>query len=425
MLFDYVKPVLIIFSIQLSGRWKMSEAVQDIKSMIQKWQFSRAAMAQKSSIIREILKDSSKPGVINFGGGLPAPELFPYELIRQCCDDVLKNDGAAALQYSITPGVPPIREAIAGRYKKQGVDVTLDDIHITGGSQQALDVIGRIFLEPGAVVLTETPTYLGALQAFSFYGTKYVSVATDKDGVIPEDVEDKVKKHNPRIIYLVSTFQNPTGITIAEERRPQLVEIARKYNVPIVDDSPYAEIRFTGKPVKSLRYYGREHVIELGTFSKLISPGLRIGWVVSNPYVQLIIERMKQAMDLHTNTFAQYVIADFIDKGHLDNHIELIKKEYGKKRNYMIKMLEKYFGDRVHWTTPEGGLFLWLKIPDHISATEMLPKAIQAKVAYVPGKFFYSAEQDDTTMRLNFCNATEENIEEGIKRLAGVVDSIS
>ena len=403
----------------------MSEITEDISNMIQKWQFAGAAVRQKSSIIREILKDSTKPGVINFGGGLPAPEYFPLDLIQQSCINVIQKSGSEALQYSITKGIPQIREMIAGRYKKQGVDVNVEDIQITAGSQQALDVIGRIFIEPGALVLTETPTYLGALQAFSFYGVKYAAVATDSDGVIPEDVEDKVKKHNPRLIYLVSTFQNPTGITISEKRRVQLVEIARKYNVPIIDDSPYAEIRFAGKPVKSLRYYGGDYVIELGTFSKLISPGLRIGWIVSNSTVSPIIERMKQAMDLHTNTFTQYVIADFAQQGHLETHIELIKREYLKKRDHMIKMLEKHFNNGVSWTTPEGGLFLWLKLPDHVSATAMLPEAIRAKVAYVPGKFFFSTEQDDSTMRLNFCNATEENIEEGIKRLAGVVSSVS
>lgn len=403
----------------------MSEVVDDIRSMIGKWQFSRAAVEQKSSIIREILKDASKPGVINFGGGLPAPDLFPLDQIQQSCINVLKDDGPAALQYSLTVGVQQLREVIIQRYKSQGVEIALDEIQITGGSQQALDVIGRVFLGPGAVVLTETPTYLGALQAFSFYGTKYVSVDTDRNGVIPEDVEAKVKKYNPNLIYLVSTFQNPTGITISEERRPQLAEIARKYNVPIVDDSPYAEIRFSGKPVKSLKYYGGDYVIELGTFSKLISPGLRIGWIVSNSYVQPIIERMKQALDLHTNTFAQYVIADFARRGHLEKHIELIKKEYGQKRDFMIEMLGKYFGDKAKWTSPEGGLFLWVKLADHISATELLPEAIRQKVAYVPGKFFYSAEQDDSTMRLNFCNAKKENIEEGIKRLAKVVESVN
>jgi len=403
----------------------MSEVIVDTMDLIKKWQYSRPALEQKSSIIRETLKDASKPGVINFGGGLPAPELFPLELIQQSCINVIKNNGANAMQYSLTAGVQELRVLIAERYRKQGVNVIPEDIQITGGSQQALDVIGRTFLEPGAIVLTETPTYLGALQAFTFYGTKYVPVATDNNGVIPDDVEAKIKKHNPRFIYLVSNFQNPTGITISEERRPQLVELARKYNVPIIDDNPYGDIRFSGKPVKSMRYYGGEYVIELGTFSKSISPGLRIAWILSNPVSQILFERMKQAIDLHTNTFAQYVIADFIAHGHLDTHLELIKREYGKRRDCMLKMLEKYFGNKIQWTTPEGGLFLWLKLPKNISTEKMLSRAIQAKVAYIPGRYFFSGEQDDSTMRLNFCNATEVNIEEGIKRLAGVVDSMS
>jgi len=401
----------------------MSDTMQCVEDMVKEWQFARAAVEQKSSIIREILKDSTKPGVINFGGGLPAPELFPIDKIQNACTAVLAKYGTAALQYSLTIGVDKIREVLAERYKRQDADVSIDEIQITGGAQQGLDIIGRIFIEPGAVILTETPTYLGALQAFSFYGVRYVSVDTDSDGAIPQDVEAKIKKHNPRFIYLVSTFQNPTGITISEQRRHQLVEIARKYNCPIIDDNPYEEIRFAGKPVSSLKALGKEYVIQLGTFSKLISPGLRIGWIASNRQVQSIIERMKQAMDLHTNTFAQYVVAEFARAGHLDTHIELIKREYGKKRDYMMGALKRHFGDDVSWTTPEGGLFLWVKLPDHVSSTALLPAAIKAGVAYVPGKFFFSERQDDSTMRLNFCNATEENIEEGIKRLANVVAS--
>jgi len=396
-----------------------------VENIMKEWQFSSIASEQKSSIIREILKASTKPGVVNFGGGLPAPDLFPLEKIKQACEKVIENNGTIALQYSVTAGVDKLQEVLVSRYKNKGVDLSAGDIQITGGSQQGLDIIGRVFIEPGSVVLTETPTYLGALQAFSFYGVKYVSVDTDNDGVIPEDLEEKLEKNNPRFIYLVSTFQNPTGITISEERRVKIVEIARKHNCPIVDDNPYGEIRFMGKEVPSLKAIGKEQVIELGTFSKLISPGLRIGWIASNSQVQPIIERMKQALDLHTNTFCQYVIAEFAAAGHLETHIELIKKEYGKKRNFMIKMLNKYLSSCTTWTTPEGGLFLWLKLPESISATEMLPRAIDAGVAYVPGKFFYSEKQDDTTMRLNFCNATEENIELGIKRLANVIASAS
>jgi len=400
----------------------MSDELQ-VENIVKEWQFSHFAREQKSSIIREILKASTKPGVVNFGGGLPAPDLFPLEKIKQACTKVIENYGAAALQYSLTIGVDKLQEVIVSRYKNKGVDLSTGDIQITGGSQQGLDIIGRVFIEPGSVVLTETPTYLGALQAFSFYGVRYVSVETDNDGVIPEDLERKIEKNKPRFIYLVSTFQNPTGITISEERRLKIVEIARKYNCPIVDDNPYGEIRFMGKELPSLKAIGKEQVIELGTFSKLISPGLRIGWIASNRQVQPIIERMKQALDLHTNTFCQHVIAEFAAAGHLESHIELIKKEYGKKRNFIIEMLKKYLSDYTTWTTPEGGLFLWVKLLDNISTTEMLPRAIDAGVAYVPGKFFYSEKQDDTTMRLNFCYATEENIELGIKRLANVIAS--
>ncbi len=400
----------------------MSDELQ-VENIVKEWQFSHFAREQKSSIIREILKDSTKPGVVNFGGGLPAPDLFPLEKIKWACTKVIENYGTTALQYSLTIGVDKLQEVVVSRYKNKGVDLSTGDIQITGGSQQGLDIIGRVFIEPGSVVLTETPTYLGALQAFSFYGVRYVSVDTDNDGVIPEDLERKIEKNKPRFIYLVSTFQNPTGITISEERRIKIVEIARKYNCPIVDDNPYGEIRFMGKDLPSLKAIGKEQVIELGTFSKLISPGLRIGWIASNRQVQPIIERMKQALDLHTNTFCQYVIAEFAAAGHLESHIELIKKEYGKKRNFIIEMLKKYLSDYTTWTTPEGGLFLWVKLLDNISATEMLPRAIDAGVAYVPGKFFYSEKQDDTTMRLNFCYATEENIELGIKRLANVIAS--
>jgi len=214
-----------------------------VENIMKEWQFSSIASEQKSSIIREILKASTKPGVVNFGGGLPAPDLFPLEKIKQACEKVIENNGTIALQYSVTAGVDKLQEVLVSRYKNKGVDLSAGDIQITGGSQQGLDIIGRVFIEPGSVVLTETPTYLGALQAFSFYGVKYVSVDTDNDGVIPEDLEEKLEKNNPRFIYLVSTFQNPTGITISEERRVKIVEIARKHNCPIVDDNPYGEIR--------------------------------------------------------------------------------------------------------------------------------------------------------------------------------------
>lgn len=401
----------------------MSGVLQEAESVIKGWQFSRNALELKSSIIREILKDSSKPGVINFGGGLPAPDLFPLEKIKEACINVIDKYGTIALQYSLTTGTKQMLDLITSRLKQQGVDIGSECIQVTAGAQQALDIIGRVFLDPKSVVLTETPTYLGALQAFSFYGVKFISVKTDDDGIIPEDVEKKMKEYKPRFIYVVSNFQNPTGRTISLERREKLVELSRKYDCPVIDDNPYGEVRFVGEHVPSLKSIGRECVIQLGTFSKLISPGLRIGWIASEPDVQKIIERMKQACDLHTNTFTQFIISEYASAGHLESHIELIKKVYSGRRNFMIQMLKEYFGDNASWTEPEGGLFLWVKLPKHISATELLPEAIKAGVAYVPGKFFYSEKPDDSTLRLNFCNAMEEDIREGVKRLAKVVAS--
>ncbi|RKX18052.1 MAG: aminotransferase [Candidatus Zixiibacteriota bacterium] len=401
----------------------MGGAIQEIENIVKGWRFSRNALELKSSIIREILKDSSKPGVINFGGGLPAPDLFPLEKIKEACINVIDKYGTQALQYSLTSGTKQMLSLITSRLKQQDIDISAECIQVTAGAQQALDILGRVFLDPKSVVLTETPTYLGALQAFSFYGVKFISVKTDDEGIIPEDVENKMKEYKPRFIYVVSNFQNPTGRTISLKRREKLVELSRKYGCPVIDDNPYGEVRFTGKHVPSLKTIGKECVIQLGTFSKLISPGLRIGWIASEPNVQKIIERMKQACDLHTNTFTQFVSSEFASAGHLEPHIELIKKVYGIRRNFMIKMLKEYFGDDVSWTEPEGGLFLWLKLPKTINATELLPKAIKAGVAYVPGKFFFSEKPDDSTLRLNFCNATEENIREGVKRLAKVIAS--
>jgi 2-aminoadipate transaminase len=401
----------------------MGEMTKDLDALVKNWKFSRNALELQSSIIREILKDSSKPGVINFGGGLPAPELFPVDKIKQACIDVMDKHATAALQYGLTTGVQSLRELIASRMRKQGAEVSTECIQITGGAQQGLDIVGRVFLENDAVVLTETPTYLGALQAFSFYRPKFVSVETDEEGIIPDDVEEKMRKYKPRFIYVVANFQNPTGGCISERRRLALVEAARKYACPIIDDNPYGELRFSGKNLPALKSIGPDAVIELGTFSKIISPGLRIGWICSMPSVQTLFERMKQACDLHTNSFTQYVICEFAAAGHLDPHIELIRKAYSERRNVMVNMMKEHFPKGTAWTEPEGGLFLWVKAPGNVSTSKLLPDAIKAGIAYVPGKYFYSEKADDTTLRLNFCNATLKNIEEGIKRLGKVIAS--
>ncbi len=391
------------------------------ESIINRWQFSSSARELHSSIIREILKDSSKPGVINFAGGLPAPELFPIDKIKDACIRVLDIYGPDPLQYSLTTGVPVLKQYIADRISAGGPAYSPDSIQITGGAQQGLDIVGRVFLEPGSVVLTEEPTYLGAIQAFSFYKAKFVSVATDNDGMLPDDLDKKIIENKPTLIYLVPNFQNPSGITMSYQRRKAVIELAIKYDIPIIDDNPYGELRYIGEHVPSLKAMSREHVIQLGTFSKIISPGLRIGWIAAEPDVIALCERMKQATDLHTNTFAQYVIYEFAKDGGLEEHIETMKKAYGIRRDVMFKALRTYFNDGVTWTEPEGGLFLWVKLPAGVSGSGLLPEALNAGVAYVPGKYFYSAAPDDATLRLNFCNATEENIIEGVKRLAGVI----
>lgn len=395
--------------------------LEKTESIINRWQFSSSARELHSSIIREILKDSSKPGVINFAGGLPAPELFPIHKIKDACIRVLENYGPDPLQYSLTTGVPVLKQYLADRISAGGSAYSPDSIQITGGAQQGLDIVGRVFLEPGSVVLTEEPTYLGAIQAFSFYKAKFVSVATDNDGMLPDDLEKKIIDNKPTLIYLVPNFQNPSGITMSYQRREAVIELAIKYDIPIIDDNPYGELRYIGEHVPSLKAMSREHVIQLGTFSKIISPGLRIGWIAAEPEVIALCERMKQATDLHTNTFAQYVIYEFAKDGGLEEHIETMKKAYGIRRDVMFKALSTYFNDGVTWTEPEGGLFLWVKLPAGVSGSGLLPEALNAGVAYVPGKYFYSAAPDDATLRLNFCNATEENIIEGVKRLAGVI----
>ena len=384
------------------------------------WIFSRRAQEMHSSAIREILKITEKPDVISFAGGLPAPELFPIEDLKKASQVVLDQYGSKALQYSLTNGILPLRQVLAERLRKKGVEVTEENILITGGSQQGLDLIGRIFLNEGDVVVCESPTYLGAIQAFNAYRPKWVTVEMERDGIIVEQVEKAIKKHKPRLIYLVPNFQNPSGITLSLEKRKRLIELGQEYQIPIVDDNPYGELRYVGEHIPSLRGLGGDPVIGLGTCSKIVSPGIRIAWVVAPTNVIAVFERLKQGVDLHTNTFAQYVLYQYIKDGHLDPHIEEIKTAYGHRLRVMIQALEEHFPDTVKWHEPDGGLFLWIELPQGASATKLLSDAVEQKVAYVPGKPFYPHEDKDNTLRLNFSNASPDLIREGIKRLGKV-----
>lgn len=390
---------------------------QNEKVQTNLWKISPNVLNLEASIIREILKISSKAGVINFAGGLPAPELFPLEQLKEISETVINKHGPKAFQYSLTMGLPELRELLAVRATGRVTPTETENVMITNGAQQAIELIARAFIDPGDYILTENPTYLGALQAFNYYQAKYTAVSMDYDGMIIDEVEEKINKHHPKLIYTVSNFQNPTGITMSKERRIQLVDLATHYNIPIIDDNPYGEIRFAGKKLLTLKSYGGDQVIAVRSFSKVISPGLRIGWINGTPDVLRHFEKVKQCCDLHTSTFNQYLIYEFICAGYLEPHIEIIKQDYGEKHGVMLKAMEEYFPPGLSWTQPEGGLFLWVELPKHMSAKALLPKAIEKKVAYVYGQPFFPGGEGENTLRLNYCNASHENIIEGIKCL--------
>ncbi|OGC76014.1 MAG: hypothetical protein A2Z27_05485 [candidate division Zixibacteria bacterium RBG_16_50_21] len=384
------------------------------------WIFAKRAASMETSAIRELLKLTEHADIISFAGGLPAPELFPVEGIRRACQDVLEHYGPKALQYSISSGIHEIRIFLADRLKKRGIEVSEDNFIITGGSQQGLDIIGKAFLDSGAVILCENPTYLGAIQAFSAYRPAYVTVEMDEEGMIIDEVEAKIRRYHPRFIYTVPTFQNPTGRTMSYKRRVQLIELAKKYSIPIVDDNPYSELRYSGEEMPSVKALAGDWVIQLGTFSKIVSPGLRIGWIVAPLDLMPVLEKMKQALDLHTNTFSQYVVWEYCKEGRLEQHIERLKKAYKQRRDVMLEAMDNYMPEEVFWTKPEGGLFLWVHLPQEANSTQLLKYAIENKVAYVPGTGFFPNGGGYNTLRMNFSNANEEKIKTGVKRLAEV-----
>lgn len=387
----------------------------------EKWGVTTHVIELETSIIREILKMSSQPGVISFAGGLPAPEVFPVEDLKEAASRALDKYRDKALQYSLSMGVTEFRQAIAEYSCRRIPNIKTENVLITSGSQQGLDLIGRAFIDPGDYIVCEAPTYVGALQAFDFYQARYATVRMDEHGMIVDEVEDAIKKCNPKFIYVVPNFQNPSGITLSLKRRLQLIEIANKYRLPIIDDNPYGDLRFSGEPVPSLCSLGGDTVISLSTFSKIVAPGLRIAWMIACPDIMPIFEKVKQCGDLHTSTYGQMVLLEYLRMGKLDDHVEKIRRVYGARRDIMIKSIEEYFPPEVKFTRPEGGLFLWITLPEGMSGKELLPKAIEAKVAYVYGSPFFPDGGGENTLRLNFSNANEEEIVEGIKRLGRLI----
>jgi 2-aminoadipate transaminase len=387
----------------------------------EKWRIAPHVIRLETSIIREILKISSQPGIISFAGGLPAPDLFPIELIKHVTAEALDTYGSDVLQYGLSRGVPQLVKVIAERATERGTPSTSENILVTTGAQQGIELIARAFIDPGDYILVENPTYLGALQAFDYYQAQYATVDMDSDGLLIDQVEEKIRRHKPKLIYTVSNFQNPTGITMSVERRRALVDLAIQYDIPIVDDNPYGDVHFTENRLPTIKSYGGDEVIALRSFSKIISPGLRLGWINGPKDIVCQFEKVKQCADLHTSTFCQFVIYEFIRHGYLEPHIEKIRSTYRAKRDRMLQALEAWFPVEVKWTHPEGGLFIWLELPKSMSAKELFPKAIDMKVAYVYGSPFFANGGGDNTMRLNFSCATMEEIDEGIKRLGRLV----
>lgn len=377
----------------------------------------------KASEIREILKLIEKPEVISFAGGLPAPELFPIEEMKRVAALVLDEAGSLSLQYSTTEGFSPLREKIAKRMEPIGIKVEADNILITSGSQQGLDFSGKIFLDEGDIVVCESPSYIGAINAFKSYSPEFVEVTTDDEGMLMDELEEILStKDKVKMIYVIPDFQNPTGKTWSLDRRKKLVELANRFDVPIIEDNPYGELRFEGERLPSVKSFDTEgRVIFLGTFSKTFCPGLRIGWVCAEkPVLQKYIH-VKQGSDLHTNSMSQRELDKFLELYDIDAHIEKIKDVYRKRRDVMMKAIKEHFPQNLKYTYPVGGLFSWVELPSEINARDVFIRAIAVNVAFVPGGSFFPNGGRENTFRLNYSNMSEERIQEGIKRLGAVL----
>jgi len=375
----------------------------------------------RRSTIREILKITKQPDMISFAGGLPAPELFPLAAFGQALEEALRIDGTACLQYDVTEGYFPLKEFLCEWLGRHGLSCAPERMMLTNGSQQALDLIGKIFLNPGDVVLVENPTYLGAIQAFNAYQAAYSTVPMDSEGLLIQNAEENIRRVRPKFAYLVPTFQNPSGITMTRERRLAFLNIARKRALPVVEDDPYGYLRFSGAAPPSLYSLAKGRgVIYLSTFSKILSPGIRLGFVMAQPEVINALVLAKQAADLQPNSLIQRAVYYYGKNGHLDRHIPMIIECYRQRAGIMLSAMSRYFPASVKWTPPEGGMFVWCRLPKGMSASKLFREAIKAKVAYVAGSVFHAAGGGDQTLRLNFTNSTPEQIEEGIKRLGKV-----
>ncbi len=385
---------------------------------------SSRSKSMKASAIRELLNLVNNPEIISLAGGMPDPELFPQETIAEIAKDVILNHGGKALQYGPTEGIKPLRETLVRLAVEEGIaSTTLDNLIVTTASQQGLDLVAKIFINPGDPIIVEAPSYVGGLQAFQAFEADFVTVPMDDSGIIPEILEEKVKElHNsgrkPKFIYVIPNFQNPAGVTMSLERRQKLINISHNYGVPIIEDDPYGEIRFEGEKLPSLLELDNiGNVIALRTFSKILAPGLRLGWIIGDKEIIRKIAIAKQAADLCSPSSTQYIADKFIRDGHLGSYLAKVREVYKFKKDVMLSALEKYFPEECTWTKPTGGMFVWAETPEYIDTDKLFLEAVEAKVAYVIGSAFYPRGDDKRHMRLNFTLPSPELIEEGIKRL--------
>jgi len=382
--------------------------------------FATRTRNMKPSAIREILKLTQRSDVISFAGGLPAPHLFPTERLRAAADAVLAERGAEALQYGPTEGYAPLRAWVAAQLGAGGAKgVTAQHVQIVSGSQQGLDLLGKIFLDPSDTLLVAAPTYMGALRAFDAYEPRYLSVPTDAEGMLPDALEAALKTR-PKLVYVIPNFDNPAGVTTSLPRRKLLVELAARYGVPILEDNPYGELRFTGDALPNLYTLAPEGVVYCGTFSKIMVPGFRLAWVVAPPEVLALVTRAKQAADLHTATYTQMIAFEVTQDGFMDAQIDKVRTYYKGQRDLMLAALTAHMPEGVAWTRPDGGMFLWCTLPKGMNATEIAYEAVSEGVAYVPGETFYTDGTGLNTLRLSYSVATAAEIESGIAKLGRI-----
>jgi 2-aminoadipate transaminase len=384
------------------------------------------ACAHKS-FVREILKVTEKPEIISFAGGLPNPRCFPVREVSDATQKVLSESGEAALQYSTTEGYLPLREMIARRYARRGLNVKPSEILIVNGSQQGLDLLGKIFLNKGDGVVLERPTYLAAIQSFGLFEPEFHSIPLEEDGINPDALKNVLagnaskKAKAIKLFYSVPNFQNPTGITYSEEKLREVAETMAGKGTVFIEDNPYGELRFMGKDRPSMRSFLGDDAVLLGSFSKIVSPGMRLGWVCSSEDIMEKLIVAKQASDLHSNYLSQRIVHQYLLDNDIDQHISEIRKIYGEQRDCMVQTMQEQFPENVSFTRPEGGMFIWVTLPEEMSSIDLFHRAIKEKVAFVPGQAFYADGGGRNTMRLNYSNCDRERIVEGITRLARAI----